>query len=153
TAPEVEALAAKRGFNLKAAQEDWKSTVQHIQTANSSQQLRLRQAVSELNSQIPLIESLYEQYKAKTKDSKYKIINAANLEAAAQSGGELGALATSLRGQIGLIRGNLSQIIIGGYAPTNEAIKLTGDTLSGNWDQPTFERALKTMRSDVQIRM
>lgn len=150
--PMVRAELARRGFDLSGAMSDWSATQKHLSSLNSQQQTRLRQAVDATGEQVDNVERFYEDWKKAGTTTGLKAFNKASLAASKALGGTAGAAAQVLEGQINLLAGELGNVLMGGNSPTDHALSMAQTLLQGDWDQPTFEAAIKSLRRDIQIR-
>ncbi len=144
---------AQQKYDLTGATKDWQATTGWIHTLNNPQQVRVRQAAAQLSDAIPVLENLYNVAKEKIGNSNLKVFNAINLERAVQLGGDVGAAAQALRTQIADMTPNLAALYAVGNAPTDKNLQLASQNLSGNWDEPTFKKALDLLHTNLNIRI
>src|SRR6185312_1303215 len=71
----VRAALAKSGYDLTTANEDWTATQKHLAAMNSTQQLRLRQAVDFSSQSLDLVDQLADEWKG----GQFPLLNKANL--------------------------------------------------------------------------
>lgn len=148
----VRAELERMGYNVATAQLDWNATQKHLATLNGAQQERLRQAVTFTEDSLSSIEQLYSEWNAKGLNTRFKGINKMALAAARNLGGEGAAIAQNLEAQINDLTSELGTVYKGGNASTDETLRLAAENLRGNWDEPTFKRAIKQIRTNLQIR-
>lgn len=141
---------AKMGFNLSQATTDWRATQKHIASLNSTQQLRLNQAVDALPEMLDTVEDLAKQWKA----GRFPLLNRGNLALAKNGvyGKAAASIATQLESQIADVTGELGQVIMGGNSPTDHALELASKNLSGNWEEGVLLDAVARARKNVGIR-
>lgn len=148
----VRSALAKKGYDLTTAQQDWQAVQRHVATLNGSQQERARQAVENSTGQLSNVEDLYNQWQKVGPASGFRVLNRAALAGAKQLGGEAGAVATNLEGQIQLLASEVGNALMGGNSPTDHALKMAQTMLSGDWNEETFKKAITTLRKDLTIR-
>ena len=149
------ALAAeleRRGFDLATHRRDWVTTQKHLASLNSTQQLRLRQAVDFTYDSLDIIDGLREEWEQLADPSKFKVLNKVSLAAAKQTGGELGAVAQSLEAQINDLVSELATVYKGGNSSTDETLKLAAENLKADWDEATFSKQMEMIRKNLSIR-
>jgi hypothetical protein len=146
----VRAELQRRGYNLAKAQEDWEATRKHLASLNSTQQLRLRQAVSFTSDSLDIIETLNKQWKG----GRFPLLNRAQLKAA--KGGALGpeaqSIATRLEAQISDLVSELGTVYKGGNSSTDDSLALAAKNLQADWSQKTLTDAIAQVRANLQIR-
>jgi hypothetical protein len=150
----VRAHLARNGYDLTTAQRDWQGVQAHIKNLNSTQQLRLRQAVETTSQGLDQIEQLYNRWQelAPVGVSGMKLLNRAQLAAAKNLPGEAGAVANALDAQINDLAGELGNVYMAGNTPTDHSMRLAASNLKSEWNQKTFEQALKTLRTALRMR-
>ena len=119
---------------------------------NSVGQLRLRQAIDTVNLTLPHIEELYNKWLGTELPSGFKLYNKAALIASSNLPGDKGAIAANLIGRINDIVSELATVYKGGNSPTDETLKLAAENLKAEWNQETFEMAIKRLNTDMKIR-
>ncbi len=150
--PAVKANLARQGYDLTTAQRDWTAVQKHLSTLNGQQQERLRQAISFTSDSLDNIEDLYNQWSKIGPASGFKILNRAALSASKQLPGEAGSIATNLEAQINDLTSELGTVYKGGNASTDESLRLAAENLKGDWNDPTFRRALTQIKKNLTIR-
>lgn len=141
---------AKRGYNLSTATTDWKATQKHIATMNSSQQLRLTQAINALPDMLDSVDNLASKWKG----GNFPALNRANLALAKNGafGPEAQSIATQLDAQIADVNGDLGVVYMGGNSPTDHALELASKALSGDWSEGVIHDMVGMAKKNVQIR-
>jgi len=81
-----------------------------------------------------------------------RVLNRAALNTAKQMGGQMGAVAQALDGQIADLTSELGGVYGKGNTPTDHALELASKNLSGEWDVPTFKTAIQNIRRGIAIR-
>lgn len=148
----VRAELARRGFNLQAAETDWKAVQRHVSTLNGTQQERLRQSITSAGDMLDKIDGLYSEWAQIAPTTGYKILNRAALTAMKNLPGRPGAVANALDAQIADLTADLGNVYMGGNSPTDQSLKLAGQNLKTEWNQQTFTEALKQARLNLTIR-
>jgi len=146
----INAEAVKRGYDLAAARLDWKAAEKHIAAMNSSQQLRMAQAVSTAHDSLNVVDELAKQWKGGVSP----ILNRAQLLAAEQGamGPEAQALAAKFKAQIADLTTELGYAYMGGNSPTDQAIKLAAHNLNTDWSEDTLLSVTELLRRNLEIR-
>ncbi len=116
TAP-VLAKLAKSGFDLTKQTQDFTATQKRLSVLNGAQQIRLTQAVSQVEETLPKIEELASKWQG----SGFKPLNKATLEAARQGllGQDAQSLATRLTAMIADMTSELGTVYKGGNSSTD----------------------------------
>jgi hypothetical protein len=146
----IRAELARRGFNLAKAETDWNATQKHISTLNGPQQERLRQAVQFTSESLPIIENLYNEWKANA--TGFKTYNHAALAGSKQLPGKPGQIANQLEAQIADLTSELGTVYQGGNSSTDHGLSLAAKNLSADWNEQTFTAALKQIKQNLAIR-
>jgi hypothetical protein len=148
----VAASLAKRGFDLTTATRDWQAISRHMSSLNSTQQLRLRQAVDFTHESLDVIDGLYDEWLKAGPASGFKMLNRAALAAAKQGGGKAGEVAHALEAQINDLVSELGTVYKGGNASTDESLRLAAENLKGDWNEGTFRKAMGLVRKNLALR-
>lgn len=151
----IRAELGRRGFNLAAAQSDWKAMQKHLSTLNGAQQERLRQAVNFTYDSLDLIEENFEALNKRAGSTQFPVLNKANLARLRHgitTDKEAQSLATNLEAQINDLTSELGTVYKGGNASTDETLRLAAENLKGEWNPTTFRSALKQIRQNLAIR-
>ncbi len=148
----VRAELARKGYNHALALSDWNAVQKHLSALNGQQQERLRQAISFTAETLPQIEDAYHEWKKQAGISGFKVLNRAALASMKQLPGSAGSAATNLEALISDFTSELGTVYKGGNSSTDESLKLAALNLSGNWNEQTFNDAVKRLRTSLQIR-
>lgn len=148
----VRAELQKQGYDLMGAQRDWAATQKHMATMNGPQQERLRQAITFTSDSVDNIDKLYDEWNALGRSGPFKLFNKATLAAAKHMGGKAGEIATALDTQINDLTSELGTVYAGGNTSTDHSLSLASSNLKGEWDEPTFKRAVGQIRTNVRMR-
>lgn len=144
----VKGELAKRGFDLTKASRDWQATTKTIAGLNSTQQVRMRQALDSVEKSIPALTQLSEEFKR----SGFKDVNWVTTNAALKGVGKQRDIATKYVGQINLMKDELAQGFMGGGVPSDKAFKLADDILNPMFGKEQFDSALKQLGYNLNIR-
>ncbi len=147
---------AKSGYNHAQALTDWKATQKYFASANSTQQLRLRQAAQTAYGSLDVIDQLADQWKAlKFPGQKLVPLNRASLAMAKQGlyGEQAAEAARQLEGQITDVVSELGQVYMGGGTPTDRALELAKKNLSADWSDATLKKMTDLARTNLRIRL
>ena len=146
----VRANLARRGYDLATAQQDYTATQRRLASMNSTQQVRLQQAVDFTNESLGTIEDLAKQWDG----GQFPILNKANLVLAMNGayGQQAASLATRLNQQINDMTSELANVYMGGNSPTDHAMQLAGSNLSADWSKQTLLDAVGQIRKNLTYR-
>jgi hypothetical protein len=169
----VKGQLARDGFDLSKANLDWTATQTWMKTANSAQQLRLRQAINFAGDSLGVIDQMNQAWQG----SGFPIYNKASLIAAEQGvdnsplpqplvistpspdGSSTSVtikdkqtLANLLKAQISDLTSEMGTVYKGGYSSTDDSLELAAKNLSANWSYDTLKSALDLARTNLQIR-
>lgn len=146
----VKAQLAKDGFNLTQASNDWTATQKWLATANNSQQVRLKQAISSVTQGVGALKDLSTQWNA----GGFAPLNSANLKLALNGvyGQDAQDLAARFQQQSSIITDELGQTFMGGNSPTDKALSLAGQVFSTSWSAKTLNDALDNLTQNLQYR-
>ena len=154
----VRAELAKKGsrgedpYDLVTAQRDWNAVGRYMNTLNGQQQTNLRQAITFTKDTLPQLKDAYDRWKKAAGVSGYKLFNRANLLATANLPGEAGSASTQLQSLISDFTSELGKVYSSGYATLNESLDLAAKNLQGDWNEKTFNDALKRLDQTLTIR-
>lgn len=140
------------GFDNTKAVQDWTSMQKRLQSMNSTQQVRLFQAVGAMEGSIEQADRLYKEWQATGLTSGFSTFNRAALAASANLPGEKGAVARTLLSHIEDMSAELATIYRGGNSPTDAAFAAAQKSLSADWNPETFEKNLELIRQNLRIR-
>jgi hypothetical protein len=146
----VRADLAKRGFNFTKATEDWTATQKRLSVMNGPQQLRLRQAIGQVEETLPQIETLATQWQG----GGFKPLNKATLAAAKQGllGQDAQSLATRLDAMIADMTSELGTVYKGGNSSTDESLRLAAQNLQSDWSVQTLLDNVKQVKQQIAYR-
>lgn len=148
----VRAELARQGYDLATAMSDWNATQKNLSSMNSTQQLKLRQAIAFTNETLPQIQDAYAEWKKQAGVAGFKILNKANLATMKQLPGAAGSAATNLDALIADFTSELGTVYKGGNSSTDESLKLAAQNLSGDWNEKTFGDAITRINRSLRIR-
>ena len=148
----VTAELANRGFDRSKALNEWTANQKLISTMNDQQQMSQRQSLEGVPKQLDMIEGYFNQWQQMAPQFGLRVLNRAALNAAKQMGGQMGAVAQALDGQIADLTSELGGVYGKGNTPTDHALQLASKNLSGEWDVPTFKTAVQNIRRGIAIR-
>lgn len=146
----VMGILAKRGYDYTGAAADWAGLKRWLGTANSTQQVRMRQAVDNAYHSLDVIEELGKKWDA----GRFPVLNRVVLESAKNGvlGREAASLATQLEAQISDITSELGNVYMGGNSPTDHALQLAAKNLSADWDRAVLNDLVNLARKNLTIR-
>jgi hypothetical protein len=149
-APELQAYLAKQGFDQTRAESDWTATKKHLQSMNSTQQLRLGQAIGFTKESLPIIEDLASQWKA----GGFAPLSYVALKSAEQGlmGTKAQSLATRLNAQISDLTSELGTVYKGGNSSTDESLKLAATNLKSPWEESVLMDNIAQIRKNLTLR-
>jgi hypothetical protein len=149
----VEAALSRKHYPLAQAQLDYGATQRRLSTLNGTQQTRLQQAVETSYQGVDLLQQRYDAWKKAVGGiSGFQTLNAASLRASENLPGAAGAAAHALQAQIADQTSELAVVYQGGNSPTDHAMELAAQNISGNWNEAAFNQALTNMRQNIGIR-
>ncbi len=148
----VRAELARAGYDLSTATSDWNATQKLLSSLNSTQQSKLRQAITFTNETLPQIEDAYAEWKKQAGTSGFKVLNKAALATMKQLPGKPGSAATNLEALIADFTSELGTVYKGGNSSTDESLKLAAKNLSGDWNDQTFKDAVTRLKKSLVIR-
>lgn len=146
----VKAQLQRDGFDLTKASTDWTATQKWLATANGSQQVRLKQAISSVAQGVSQLKTLATQWNA----GGFAPLNALNLKAALNGVYGQGAqqLAAQFQQQATIVQDELGQTFMGGNSPTDKALSLAGQVFDTNWSATTLNSALDNLDKNLTFR-
>jgi len=170
---QVRAQLARDGYDMVKATEDWQQITKRIASMNSTQQVRLVQAVNFAYDSLDIIGQLNDAWQG----SGFPTFNKATL-LAAKSGvtnaplskpvtisvpkadgttedetiTDKQTLATLLDAQISDLTSELGTVYKGGNTSTDESLSLAAFNLSSDWSWTTLNSALQQAKVNLQIR-
>jgi hypothetical protein len=139
-----------RGYSLTDAQQDWEAVKKNISSANSPQQLKIRQSIDNTYHSLDVIEDYAKQWDA----GGYPLLNKARLAAARNGalGPDAQKIAVALESQIADVTSELGNVYMGGNSPTDHSLALAAKNLQADWSKDTLLDALKRTRVNLTIR-
>ena len=151
----LKAYLADQGFDLATAEADWTAVKKHMGTLNSTQQLRLGQAINFTKESLPIIRNLAKEWKTIQKsDGTFVPLN--NMELKLASNGAYGkkasSIATRLDAQISDLTSELGTVYKGGNSSTDESLKLAALNLKGKWDETVINDNINQIEKNLDIR-
>jgi hypothetical protein len=141
----ISAALNKDGFNLPAAQSEWKATQRFLNSMNNEKQTRLRQAIGSTRQALDHLKEINQEYSR----SSLAPLNYLQLKAQANSGNEL---AVKYLGQLNIIQDELAQVFMGGNSPTEKALDLAKNMLSSNWSAGQLNASIDTIDKNLKYR-
>lgn len=147
----LKAYLARKGYNLRQAELDYKAMTRHMSTLNGPQQLRLRQATQFAYDSLNLVEELANKWKA----GRYPLLNKARLAVAKQGvyGKDAQQIATQLETQISDLTSELGTVYKGGNSSTDESLRLASKNLSADWSLDQLLGNVGLVRKNLDIRL
>lgn len=147
---QLEAALQKNGINLTQQSEEYAATQAFLKSANSTQQVRLKQNIGTVQGELGQLKSDADAWNA----GGFAPFNAANIKLAASGayGPQAQQLAVDFQQQSTLVQDGLGGIFMGGNSPTDKALGLAGEVLSTDWSADTFNQAIDQLNSDIQFR-
>lgn len=158
----IQANLHKRGFDLQAAQNDARALQRFQASANSAQQLRLRQGINfavesldQLDNPQNPGEDLIGKLRNAVPRTKFPVINRAALTAAKNGvfGQQAAEAATLLESQIKDLQSELAVVFMGGNSPTDRGLEQAQGMLQSDWSDQTLRRAIDLARRNLRIRV
>lgn len=140
------------GYDNTKAVQDWTAMQKRLVSMNSTQQLRLSQAIFALEGSTEQAERLYEEWKATGLPTGFSNWNKAALEASARMPGQAGVAARTLISHIEDMANELSIIYRGGNTPTDMALESARMSLGSDWNPAQFAKNLELIRENMRIR-
>lgn len=148
--PQIKDYLATQGFDLTSAESDWIATKKHVQSMNSTQQLRLMQAVTFTRESIPIIRELATEWDA----GGFAPLNSVNLLAARNGvyGKQAMSVATRMEAQIADLTSELGTVYKGGNSSTDESLKLAAENIKAKWSAEVLSDNLDQIERNLQLR-
>lgn len=147
----VRAQLQRDGFNLTKASTDWTATQKWLATANSPQQVRLKQAISSVAQGIQGLKEASAEWNA----GGFAPLNSANLKLALSGvyGQKAQETAAKFQQQATIIQDELGQTFMGGNSPTDKALGLAGQVFNTSWSKQTLDTALDNLDKNLTYRL
>jgi hypothetical protein len=140
------------GYDNTKAVQDWTAMQKRLASMNSTQQLRLSQAVFALDGSTDQAEQLYKEWQATGLPTGFSNWNRAALETASRLPGEAGVAARTLVSHIEDMAAELAVIYRGGNSPTDQAFEAARKSLNEDWNPSQFAKNLELIRQNIRIR-
>ena len=146
----VRAELEKNKFDLSKANLEWTALQKWTASANSSQQLRMRQAEQSVKQSLGNLQTISDSFKR----TGFKFVNRAELVAAANGaqGQEIASQAQQLLGQVSLITDELGQTFMGGNSPTDAAFGLAAKVLEGDFSSDVLTGQIALIKQNLTYR-
>jgi len=140
---------AKRGFNLTKATKDWQATQKWVSGVNSTQQIRMRQALNSVSMSVPELRNLSDEFKR----TGWTPANGIELKLALTgTDPSKRDMATKFISQVNLMKDELAQGFMGGGVPTDRAFALAEDILNPLYGKEQLDKALDQLEFNLNIR-
>jgi hypothetical protein len=149
----ISAELERRGFDLSKAQMQWDAQKRLVSSLNGPQQIRLGQATRMVKDSLDKVEELYGKWEKAGLATQFPLINRADIATAMAAGGERGAAATALNTLINDLILEQATVLMGGNAPTEQAMKHAEANLNAAWGGKTFREALELVKFNTNTRM
>jgi hypothetical protein len=149
----AQSMLADSGFNVAKANMQWTAEKKFLQSLNAPQPTRLRQATHMVQKSLGEIERLYDDWEKIGLASRFPTLNRKAIQAAIETGGEVGAAAQRLDTMISDIILEQATVLMGGAVPTNEAIKKAEHNLDIAWGGKSFRSGLEAMLFNTNVRL
>jgi hypothetical protein len=151
TATAVDVELAKRGADLNKMQLQYGQTKKMINSLNSPQQLRLAQVLQQADLQINRVRQLADQLDM----TDFKFWNEKKMQAEvnANPGSAKLALVRQYLSSVAALRGDISQVESGGYAPTEASWGAANKQLDEADDVRTMNAALDEIKRITAFRL
>jgi hypothetical protein len=145
----VKAALQKEGFDLTKAQTDWIGTQAYFKNVNSTQQVRLGQAIESVVSSIPEIKKLNDEFGR----TGWTPTNWVQLKAALTGTDPTKRdVATKYVTQLNLMKDETAQAFMAGGVPTEQALKMTNEIFNPVYGSKQLTAALDQIAFNFNIR-
>lgn len=137
---ELQRKSKETGINYPDLVLEWDATKKFVSSANSTQQVRLRQAIDFAQQSTKDLKTLSQEFKR----SNFPILNRAQLVAAMNGayGQDAAKKATVFNQQLTDIVADLGNVYMGGNSPTDEGLRLAQQNLQSNWSIDQLDAAI-----------
>lgn len=147
--PYVREALAKKGVNLYALQNDFVANQAYFKNINSTQQIRLKQALTSVKDSIPELRRLNQEFQR----SGWTPLNAAELKLAMTgTDPKKRDLATKFVTQINLMRDELAQGFMAGGQPTDKALDMSNEVIDKFYGAKQLSAGLDQLEINLAIR-
>lgn len=158
-APKVRKAMAEKGFDLTKASTDWAATKTYVKNLNSTQQVRLNQALESVNQGIDPLRQLSGEFeRTNFQPANYLIqgsqLNGISLDPRKSKNLNQSQLQVAAKyvTQLNLMRDELAQSFSGGYAPTESGFKLADGVLNPLYGDTPLNASLDQVKFNLGIR-
>lgn len=158
-APKVRKAMAEKGFDLTKASTDWTATKTYVKNLNSTQQVRLNQALDSVNQGIDPLRQLSGEFERTNFQPANYLIQGAKLNGVGLDPAKAKKLnqsqmqvAAKYVTQLNLMRDELAQSFSGGYAPTESAFKLADGVLNPLYGDTPLNASLDQVKFNLGVR-
>lgn len=158
-APKVRKAMAEKGFDLTKATTDWTATKAYVKNLNSTQQVRLNQALDSVNMGIEPLRQLSGEFERTNFQPANYLIQGAKLNGVSIDANKAKNLnqsqmqvAAKYVTQLNLMRDELAQSFSGGYAPTEAGFKLADGVLNPLYGDTPLNASLDQVKFNLGIR-
>jgi hypothetical protein len=140
---EIKRQSEKNGMNFPDLLLEWDATKKFVSTAQSSQQVRLRQAIDFAQQSTKDLKKLSQDFKR----TNFPILNKAQLSLAMNGayGQDNAKKATIFNQQLTDIVADLGNVYMGGNSPTDEGLRLAQQNLRSNWSVNQLNAAIENV--------
>lgn len=147
----VRTEAAKQGFNLAKAQQEWAAAQKQIQSLNGPQMTRYAGLATSVVNTIDEVKSLSEEMA----NSGIPLLNRAKLQSYIQLQGnsEKGQLAARYMAGINTLKEEFANLAQGGYAPTESAWGLANQQINGDYGVKQLSASLDEVQRLIRYRL
>ena len=145
----------RMGYNLKTQQQKFLAEKVFLRSANGTIAVRGMRNVVNARESLDYTQQLLDQSNGVIPRGRFTMFNKIEMTKAAEGlyGPEAAALARQLRAQVAAVRFELSNIYMGGTAPTDQAIKKAMDVIDSDWSEDGLRGAIALARRDLGIRV
>jgi hypothetical protein len=145
----ISASLAKQGYDLNTAEKDWKAANKFYAGMNSTQQIRLRQAINSVQGSLGNLETLNDEYKR----LGFTPANKAQLMANSKGVGKQAVLATEYLTSLGVIQDELSQVFMGGNSPTEKFLEQAQKIVRSDFTFEQLQGVIKQLKLNLKYRL
>jgi hypothetical protein len=145
----------ENGYNFAHALNDAKAVATWVTSLNSASQMELRQALTTLNGQTPVLRRLFNDWmRLNDGTSDWQIINQLKQGAAVRfDGQEKAAAAQALISQVDSMVAALASVYRVGDSPTADALAIAEQDLKSTWSEAVMNKSINLLEEDLQIRV
>jgi len=139
-------------YDHAAALLDYKATETFVRGQNSPTPVALLRAIETYRNTLNQLDDLYKDFKRKASGTRFARINKAQIQLAAEAGGELGAVATTLISGVKDSHAELATIYKGGSSPTDAFLEQASTSLKYEWDPESWARNTQMIRENLDFK-